>query len=308
MKLVFILLILFPAITFSKGYGIVTVIKGKALVVDSVGVKRDLKKGEKIFETDTVMTSATAVVRLVMMDTNIIDIYPNSKLLIKEYVYNPKEDEKNVKLEVTAGRIKSTVKQKYDNDKNKYNVRTPVIVAGVRGTTFTAEHEIKSGLSRVRTLEGNVMVGRPDAQDQVKEFFSVKANQTIQMDQRTEKPEVKDVPKIEIEREKEKDKKEGFTAVAPSEPRPVGNRKEINRPADEPVEPIREQISINHRNTLNPVGGLPPRLDPALPPPAGTITPINTVTPDAGGTGSTNCSQFPNAPHCATIAPPSPTQ
>ncbi len=210
MNNLFLMILFFPAIIFAKSYGIVTLLKGHSEVQTVDGKKSELKKGDKVFESDTVLTSDKSIVRIVMVDTNIIDVYPNSKLLIKEYIYNPKENQKNVRLEVSEGRIKSTVKQKYDNEVNKYNVKTPVVVAGVRGTIFTTEHEKKSGESRITTHEGNVMVGRLEANDQVKEFLSVKANQTVQMDRQTAKPEVKDLPKPEVEKQKDDDKKNGF--------------------------------------------------------------------------------------------------
>ncbi len=210
---VFCIVLFLPAFIFAKGYGIVTLLKGHSEIQTTDGKKSELKKGDKVFESDTVTTSDKSIVRIVMVDTNIIDVYPNSKLLIKEYIYNPKENQKNVRLEVSEGRIKSTVKQKYDNEINKYNVKTPVVVAGVRGTIFTTEHEKKSGESRITTHEGNVMVGRLDANDQVKEFLSVKANQTVQMDRQTAKPEVKDIPKPDVEKQKNDDQKNGFVNV-----------------------------------------------------------------------------------------------
>ncbi len=213
MKNLFLLFVFLPLFTFAQGYGIITLIKGPVQAKSADGKLRELKKGDKVFESETVITTDKSIARIVMMDTNIIDVYRSSKLLIKEYIYNPKEDNKNVKLEVTEGRIKSTVKQKYDNDKNKYNVKTPVIVAGVRGTIFTTEHESKTGESRVITHEGNVMVGKLDANDHVKEFFSVKANQTIQLDKQTAKPEVKDILKPEVDRQRDSDKKDGFTSI-----------------------------------------------------------------------------------------------
>ena len=79
MKLLLLVLSMLPTLALAKGYGVVTLVRGKAIQQTAAGEKKEIKKGDKIFETDTVTTSATAVVRIVMMDTNIIDIYPNSK-------------------------------------------------------------------------------------------------------------------------------------------------------------------------------------------------------------------------------------
>jgi hypothetical protein len=242
MKLL-ILLLAFPVLVAAQGFGIATLVKGSPIVEHSAGSKKPLAKGDKVFESDTIVTSANSLVRLVMMDTNVIDIYPNSKVLIKEYIYKPKENQKNVSLEVTEGRIKSTVKQKYDNDKNKFNVKTPVIVAGVRGTIFFTGHELKSGLSHVLTQEGNVMVGKIEANQQVKEFFSVKANQKIEIkDKQVEQPKVQEVPKADIDKQKKEDKSAGFAKSGQ------------DKGADEDRVQITtngQESSINHPPSLN---------------------------------------------------------
>ncbi|MBC7421766.1 MAG: FecR domain-containing protein [Bdellovibrio sp.] len=235
MKSLFFVLLLIPLLaTAAPGFGVVTLVKGTVEAVSAAGQKRTLKTGDKVFESETIITQKMSAARLAMMDTNVIEIYPNSNMKIQQYLYNPKEDQKNVSLEVTQGRIKSTVKQKYDNDKNKYNVKTPVIVAGVRGTTFSTEHEKSTG-SRVVTFEGNVLVGKRGADDTVKEFFAVKANQSVSIDTKSDaKPEVKEVPRIEQEKIKQDDKKEGFekpVAVAPLEREKVAGAPEKPAPA-----------------------------------------------------------------------------
>lgn len=227
MKKFFFLIFLLPAFVFANGYGIATLVKGSVQVLTFDGKNKILKRGDKIFESDTIVTASKSIVRVVMIDTNIIDVYPNSKVLIKQYIYSPQEDNKNVRLEVATGQIKSTVKQKYDNEKNKYNVKTPAIVAGVRGTIFTTEHEIQTGTSRVFTHEGNVLVGRIDAQENVKDFFSVKANQKIQIDKTIERPQVVEVLKDEIQKQKNTDKEDGF--IKP-EKDIGGNRSDSSRP------------------------------------------------------------------------------
>lgn len=259
MKKFFFLIFLLTAFVFANGYGIATLVKGSVQVLTSDGKNKILKRGDKVFETDTIVTASKSVVRVVMIDTNIIDVYPNSKLFIKQYVYSPQEDNKNVRLEVAAGQIKSTVKQKYDNEKNKYNVKTPAIVAGVRGTIFTTEHEIQTGTSRVFTHEGNVLVGRIDAQENVKEFFSVKANQKIQIDRTIEKPQVIDTPKIEIQKQQTIDKEDGFVKVDRNS---RNNLSDTARPAiagDSPerknVEGIKNSENNRVENRKEPVGG-----------------------------------------------------
>jgi hypothetical protein len=219
MKNLFFISLFLPISIWAKSnaHGTVTILKGSPQIQNASGVKKDLHKGDQISESDTIITTAKSVVRIVMMDSNVIDVYPNSQLLIKKYIYKPKEDEKNVQLEVTRGKIKSTVRQKYDNDKNKFNVKTPVIVAGVRGTVFTTNHDVESGNSRITTQEGRVEVQKIDVNEQSKEFFTVNKNQTLQVDQKTEKPEVQDLNKKEINQEILSDKKQGLDPIESKE-------------------------------------------------------------------------------------------
>lgn len=243
MKLLIFATFLFPYLALAApGFGVVTLAKGDVEAINAAGEKRKLKVGDKVFESETIVTEKMSAARLAMMDTNVIEIYPSSSMKIEKYIYNPKEDKKNVSLEITQGRIKSTVKQKYDNEKNKYNVKTPVIVAGVRGTTFSAEHEPKTDQSRVVTFEGNVLVGKRGPDDMVKEFFAVKANQSVSLDTKADsKPEVKEMPRVEQEKIKSEDKKEGF-----------------EKPANVPVEKAIEAREVKV-NTPAPAAAAPPQ-------------------------------------------------
>ena len=312
MKTLFFAFIFIPLISMAgPGFGVVTILRGQVEAITASGEKRALKVGDKVFESETIVTQKMSAVRLAMMDTNVIEIYPNSNMKIQQYVYNPKEDQKNVSLEVNQGRIKSSVKQKYDNDKNKYNVKTPVIVAGVRGTTFSAEHESKSNLSRVVTFEGNVLVGKRGADDTVKEFFAVMANQSINIDSKgSSKPEVKEVPRVEQEKIKKEDKKEGFerpVAIAPEErakvaekngpaksvdsgsPRPGAKNNGAAAPTqDELRARLEEQKNTLNRDLVRPPAVIAPGVRPPIPstPPAAPA-PAPAPAPTTGTIGTT---------------------
>jgi hypothetical protein len=114
---------------------------------------------KKVCQGDTVKTDADARAKIVMADANELNISPSTELLIEVYNKNA-SGEKQVLLDVVYGKVRSNVKQKYeDNDKSHYRVKTKSAVAGVRGTEFMASFNAATSESRIVTFEGEVMVG-----------------------------------------------------------------------------------------------------------------------------------------------------
>ncbi len=112
------------------------------------------KVGTKVNQGDLISTGNDARAKIVMSDRNIINISPNTKLKIEEYVSDNKT--KSVKLSLLEGKVRNNVEQKYDNDKNKFQIRTPTAVAGVRGTQFITSYSNESKKTEVITLQGQV--------------------------------------------------------------------------------------------------------------------------------------------------------
>ena len=50
---------------------------------------------------------------------------------IEKYTNDAKTDSRQVELKVEYGKVRATVEQKYDGEKNSFNVKTPTAVAGV---------------------------------------------------------------------------------------------------------------------------------------------------------------------------------
>ncbi len=165
------------------------------------------QNNEAVYKSDVIETASNAAARLRLVDSNQIDIYPKTKVSISEYIYKPAENKKNVELNIDYGKIQSTVRQKYDGKKNTYRVKTPGIVAGVRGTIFTVGYE--SGLSSTSVTEGivDVRINSPDAEKASEANGAlVRPQQKIQFIASQKKVEVasfsrEDIEKIKSERE-----------------------------------------------------------------------------------------------------------
>lgn len=134
--------------------GMFMVVKGDVKVTTPGKAPLPVKVGTKVNQGDLISTGNDSRAKIVMSDRNIINIAPNTQLKIEEYVSNEKS--KNVKLSLLEGKVRNNVEQKYDNDKNKFTIRTPTAVAGVRGTQFITSYNIESKKTEVITLQGQV--------------------------------------------------------------------------------------------------------------------------------------------------------
>lgn len=158
--------------------GKVTIVKGQVFIVRGFN-KILAKKDDTVIESDSIEAEARSTARITMIDSNVIDIYPKSKMVIAKYLYKPIQDKKNVELKVDFGKIRSTVNQKYDGAKNTFQVKTPTAVAGVRGTIFTIAYDPVRRVSEVVTIHGLVSVAKLIDNKRLSAPVFVRPNQII---------------------------------------------------------------------------------------------------------------------------------
>lgn len=123
--------------------------KGKAPVAAKVGMK--------VNDPDKIIAGKDARAKIVMQDKNVLNISPDTVVVIEQYKTAEVDGKKEVSLNVLYGKVRATVNQKYDGEKSKFQVKTPSAVAGVRGTDFMVSHV--GNQSRIVTFEGSVSVG-----------------------------------------------------------------------------------------------------------------------------------------------------
>lgn len=246
---IFVTALLFSLNAFAGGAiaGKVTIVKGQVFIVRS-GEKIQVKKDITVLESDVIESQPGGTARITMIDSNLVDVYPKSKVEIAKYVYKPNQDQKDVELKVDFGKIKSTVNQKYDGAKNKFQVKTPSAVAGVRGTVFTAEYDLARKVSKVVTIEGLVAVTKIiDRERQTPPVF-VRPDQVVKVDAeqaRTEQP--RDLKPDEREERKQEDKDLGYQYDPKKEPTPGEAPSSKNESPNKDVqarEPVKELPSI----------------------------------------------------------------
>jgi len=158
-NIVSVILIVFTFLT-SPAFaadGVFMIVKGDVKVI-SKSKMSSAKVGMKVTEGDTVTTGPESRAKIVMSDKNVLNISPNSKVLIEIYKNNSATGEKKVELKVDHGKVRATVEQKYDDEENTFKIKTPTAVAGVRGTDFSVSFDPISKLSKVITFKGAVAV------------------------------------------------------------------------------------------------------------------------------------------------------
>ncbi len=149
-----------PAVALAdKVIGSLAVVKGKVEIKDAKGKIANARVGSKVKEKDTILTGADSRAKLVMVDENVLNISPDSQINLESYKFEPDKNEKNVSINVLYGKVRSTVNQKYEGE-NKFHVKTPAAVAGVRGTDFLAGFNSLKKESQFVTFEGKVEVGQ----------------------------------------------------------------------------------------------------------------------------------------------------
>ncbi|TGL64592.1 FecR family protein [Leptospira sarikeiensis] len=117
-----------------------------------------LKQGDLVSEGDIVSTGNASKTTLLYKGSE-FKVLPNTKLKISS-LYN---ESKDGKLEVQSG---FAWFQLVNLKGKKFEVTTPTTTAGVRGTAFSAFHDVKSKDSSFCTCEGKVLMnGSGDPKD-----------------------------------------------------------------------------------------------------------------------------------------------
>ena len=151
------------------------VVKGDIKVTyGKTGTTISSRVGNKVYPGDTITSGADSRAKIVMSDKNVLNISPDSKITIAKYENDPSKDARNVELKVDYGKVRAGVEQKYDGEKNKFNIRTPTAVAGVRGTDFVTGYNPSNQQTRIVTFTGVVAAGQPGPGGQILNAVFVK--------------------------------------------------------------------------------------------------------------------------------------
>lgn len=137
-------------------HGVFMVVKGEVQILKDGGAPEKARVGSKIHPGQTVATGKDARAKIVMSDRNVINVSPESKLVIEKYENDPKTGTKDVEMRLIEGKVRNNVEQKYDGEKSKFIIKTPTAVAGVRGTQFMTSFSPRTQMTQIVTMKGAV--------------------------------------------------------------------------------------------------------------------------------------------------------
>ncbi len=181
-------------------YGVLMVVKGSVKVQNVNKQLTEAKVGGKVGEGDTVITAADSRAKIVMSDRNVINVNPDTQIQIAKYENDAASGKKNVEMNLLQGKVRNNVEQTYDGEKNKFLIKTPTAVAGVRGTQFLAGFDIKTKMTSIVTFKGAVTLASVGANGTLGPSVTVKKGQmtTAAPDKAPEPP--KNLPKEDMKK------------------------------------------------------------------------------------------------------------
>jgi hypothetical protein len=109
---------------------------GSANVERKSGEKLTSTKGLGIESLDTVRTEQGRT-SIQFVDDTRVDVTENSKLVIDEFVYDPKTSTGSLAIKASFGTVRYASGQIAKNSKQNVKISTPTAVVGVRGTDFS---------------------------------------------------------------------------------------------------------------------------------------------------------------------------
>lgn len=138
---------------------VVTVIQGSARVYSKGVAGRLLKKGDTLKKDQEVKVAEKSRIEVRFPDGTVMRLSEKSHLKLNELTYNKRTDGKNVKVDLSTGKLWAKVKKLATPD-STVEVRTSNAVAGVRGTVYRVNvDEDKSAM--VKVYDGSVYVANP---------------------------------------------------------------------------------------------------------------------------------------------------
>lgn len=154
----FVALLVFSARTlWAQEVGTIASLEGQAEIGRDGGWQA-ATVGAAIHEHDELRTGTPGRLRIVFQDDSVVTVSDNSHLVIDEQVFVPERGAARSLLNLVRGKLSSVVGEYYHGTANKYEVKTPTAVCGVRGTEFVVKYNIDTDVTEVVGLSGQVEV------------------------------------------------------------------------------------------------------------------------------------------------------
>ena len=138
--------------------GVITFKKGDVLIN-----QKTANVGDRITEKDTITTSTSSIAIVQFANSALITLKQNTSLYVSSLAKNT-DGSDNINLAQSQGSTFS----KIISGKAKYEVSTPTVTAGVRGTAFSVTID-KDQKATIKLLHGSLYLAKPKVKDSVEE-------------------------------------------------------------------------------------------------------------------------------------------
>lgn len=117
--------------------------------------------GARVMPADLLETGSNSKVKILMSDSSILNLGPNSKMRIRSYSYDRRSRQVSANYDLVYGRGRARVPRR--DARKDIRFSTPGAVAGVRGTELIFEYNPDTGQTRIVAVDGTVTVVNPNA-------------------------------------------------------------------------------------------------------------------------------------------------
>ena len=135
----------FISSSFKKA-GVIHALTGHVVVVHkSTGRAYFGRKGDEIFENDSLSTLADSRCRIKLLTKDVVTLAPDTEVSVDTFLDQRKEGKKTSIFSMAKGMAKYYALRLLRYKDSKFNVKTPTAVVGVRGTEFILHVYPKEG-------------------------------------------------------------------------------------------------------------------------------------------------------------------
>ncbi|MCG3174677.1 MAG: hypothetical protein GMKNLPBB_02937 [Myxococcota bacterium] len=152
--------------------GLVDAVKGQHVRLVRGGKNMTPAKGETIYAQDLIVTGPQSRIRVKLGDGSVLNQGSNSQSVVNQFSYKDGES-REVKFELSFGKILLDIRKWAHGGRNEFEVKSPSVVAGIRGTTIWADVEQDA----MCVLEGKIAA--KSRQDETKPEIEVPAGKGL---------------------------------------------------------------------------------------------------------------------------------
>lgn len=123
------------ALAGEKAIGMIKVSKGEAFVLRD-GKRIDAQLGTSVLQRDVLETGKSGSLGVTLKDNTRLSLGPNSQLNLKEFTFNPRQEEYSFITEMARGTLVYISGMMGKLSPESVSVESPVATIGIRGTRF----------------------------------------------------------------------------------------------------------------------------------------------------------------------------